>query len=467
MTDSKAAAVVPTNPLRLSVLERVLRVVAEIRPGEGVMAFVLFGGIFLLLVAYYCLKPARDGLLAVSGVGSVSKAELKAYTSFGQSLLLLALVPLYARVSSGHRRCGLFIRVSLFFLSHLLLFWLFQPGLIVGDMPFLGIAFYLWVGVFNVVMIAQFWSFAADLYSNEQGRRIFPLIALGSTSGATVGAWTANRLIGSGAFGTYTLLLVAALFLGASALLIFFADLCGVDEVGAGREAGETPSGETAASVQAFRLVFRHKYLAAIALLMLVLNWVNTNGESLLFGVLQGILRDGVTGLDGNPAAVERFIRDATTAFYANFFFWVNVCALILQALLVSRLLRYCGFALLLTLLPVTALISYSTMAFLPVLWMIKTMKIAENATNYSVNNTALQILWLPTTREMKYRGKAVTDTIFVRLGDGLAAVTMFIGINLLDLPMKQLFLLNIVLVGLWLSLAVFLVRENRRMVAC
>jgi AAA family ATP:ADP antiporter len=114
--------------------------------------------------------------------------------------------------------------------------------------------------------------------------------------------------------------------------------------------------------------------------------------------------------------------------------------------------------------LPVVALTSYSLMALIPSLMVIKVMKIAENATDYSVNNTAKQVLWLPTTREVKYKAKAAIDTLFVRFGDGLAALTVFALVTQLKLSVRAIFGLNIGLVAVWIILGVIIIRHHRKM---
>ncbi|MCG6898721.1 MAG: hypothetical protein LJE75_01830, partial [Gammaproteobacteria bacterium] len=150
------------------------------------------------------------------------------------------------------------------------------------------------------------------------------------------------------------------------------------------------------------------------------------------------------------------------TAFYGNFYFWVNIVALVLQAFVASRLLKYGGFAAILLILPVIALTSYTVMALLPVLAVVKVMKIAENATDYSLNNTSRHVLWLPVSSEMKFRGKPAIDTLYVRLGDGLAAVTVLVGVHMLLLSTKEFFVFNVILVLCWLVAGVLLVREHR-----
>jgi AAA family ATP:ADP antiporter len=114
--------------------------------------------------------------------------------------------------------------------------------------------------------------------------------------------------------------------------------------------------------------------------------------------------------------------------------------------------------------LPAIALLSQSAMAFLPVLLVVRVMKTAESATSYSINSTARQVLWLPATTEMKYKAKPAIETFFVRLGDGLAALTVLAGVRLYALATPPLFVFNVVLGALWLLLGIVVVREHQRL---
>jgi ATP:ADP antiporter, AAA family len=443
---------------RLSALERSLGIFTEVRAGEGPTGVWMLLSVFLVLAAYYFVKPARDGLLAVSPAGSLSETELKAYSSFAQSICLLMALPLYDRVAKSLPRRALVSVVTLFFAANLVVFWALQPGLLFDNVGYVGIAFYLWVGIFNVFIVAQFWSFAADLYSDEAGKRLFPLIAIGATSGAAAGAWIAKLLVA--VVGTYGILLVAALILGGSLVTMRAAE---ARETGAARR--DVGSAESRDASGGLRLVFHHKYLVATAALVLMLNWVNTNGENFLFGAVEQHLHDEVAARGiASGDATNAFIRDQTTRFYGDLFFWVNLIALVLQSLVASRMLRYGGFGAILLALPVISLTSYALMAIYPSLTMIRHMKIAENATDYSINNTAKQVLWLPTAVDMKYRAKAAIDTLFVRAGDGLAAATAFVATELLRVPLRALFAFNTILVVGWLGLAVVIVREHARL---
>ena len=449
----------------LSKKERFLSLFTDVKSGEGTTAIILFANVFLILLAYYFIKPLREGWIAVADVEGLSKMEVKAYSSFAQSIILLFVVGWYAKMAQKWDRVTLFTRATLFCISNMIIFWFLQPNFFIKGIPAMGIIYYLWVGMFSVFVVAQFWTFCADIYTDERGKRMLPFIAIGATSGAAFGSWLAGTLIDGGVIPTEALLLVAIVPLLISIFLMRAADK---------REAPDTQTAlanetdtNTAAQPSIWsgaRMVLFSKFLLLAALITMLSNWVNTNGENLLFGVIQDTLaadaqKQGITGDEATTA----FVRDGTTSFYGNFFFWVNIVALLLQAFVASRLLKYGGFAAILLVLPVIALTSYTLMALLPVLAVVKMMKIAENATDYSINNTSRHVLWLPVSSAMKFVGKPAIDTLYVRLGDGLAAITVLVGVQLLALSKSAFFGFNVALVLCWLVVGFLLVREHRR----
>ncbi len=454
----------------LSKTERFLRLFTEVKPGEGITALMMFANVFLILLAYYFIKPLREGWIAVSDIEGLSKMEVKAYSSFVQSILLLFIVGWYARLADRWDRVTLFTRATLFCISNMVIFWFLQPNFFFEQLPVSGIVYYLWVGMFGVFVVAQFWTFCADIYTDERGKRMLPFIAIGATSGAAAGSWLVDQLVDTGLVPTEALLLIATVPLVASIVLVRMVEQREGYSVRPENEAGRQAEKETGLSPgkaslwSGAKLVMASKFLLLAALVTLFTNWVNTNGENLLFRVIQEALaveaqQQGVA--DGQ--SMLKFVRDGTTAFYGNFYFWVNMVALLLQAFVASRLLKYGGFAAILLILPVIALMSYSVMALLPVLAVVKLMKIAENATDYSLNNTSRHVLWLPVSSAMKFRGKPAIDTLYVRLGDGLAAITVLVGVHLLMLSTQGFFVFNVMLVLCWLVAGVMLVKEHRR----
>src|SRR5687767_14993912 len=173
------------HPGRRPFIERLLSPVAEVRRDEAASALLMQLLVFLLLGAYYLMKTAREVLILTEG-----GAEVKSYSSAGQAVLLLLLVPAYGAFASRVSPVRLVTMVTLFFASHLLLF-----VVAIGAGLHVGIVFFLWVGIFNLMVVAQFWSLAADMYTEDQGRRLFPLIGVGASLGAWLGAVRAGALI--------------------------------------------------------------------------------------------------------------------------------------------------------------------------------------------------------------------------------------------------------------------------------
>ena len=449
--------------IRSNRLERFLRLFARVRPGEGLTSIMLVLNIFLILMAYYFIKPVREGWLSVSLFQGFTKLEVKAYSAFGQSILLLAVVPLYAMLAERWTRRQLILRTGLFFSATLLLFWCLQPGLLMSNVPFSGVGFYLFVGIFSVTLVAQFWAFASDVYGQERGKRLFPLVAVGASAGAALGSWIGESLIRLAWLDAFDLLLLALLPLGGALCLAMWTDRRGTygDPSEWTRSRWEEPAAPT--SEGAYQLIRRHRYLAGTALMVLVFSWIVASGDNILFGVVQATLEEKFSESAGDPEQLGQLIKNATTAFYGDLFFWINLIGLLLQAFVVSRLLRYGGFGLLLIATPLISLAAYVSMAIAPVLGIIKVMKVAENSSNYSVNNTARHMLWLPTTKAMLYQAKTAIDTLFVRLGDGLAALTVLIGTRVIPLEISDFIFINIGLIFIWIVVAWFLIREHRR----
>lgn len=434
-------------------LSRLLAPITEVRRGEAATALLLMVNVFLLLAAYYVIKPVREALILSHPGG----AEFKAYLGGAIAVALLGAVPAYARFSDRVPRLKLVVGVSLFFASHLVLFYLIgqsyreTPGLL------LALGFYVWVGVFNMMVVAQFWSYANDVYTEDQGKRLFPLIALGASVGAALGSKMAAALIPW--LGLFPMLLVGAL------TLLVCSGLFWAVERREGAKETVNPSvtaskGPGPSRQGAFQLVRSSRYLLGLALFALVLTLVNTNGEYLLSKLMKAAATDAVRQGQISAGAEGEFIGAA----YGDFFFAVNTLGVILQAFVVSRLVRMIGLGKALFVLPVVALCDAVAVAILPLLSVIRIGKIAENATDYSLNNTLRQMLWLVTSREEKYKAKQVVDTFMVRLGDVASALLVAVLVGGWAFSVRQFALVNALLVALWILVTLIVVREHRQL---
>lgn len=393
--------------------------------------------VFLLLTAYYLLKTAREPLILLHG-----GAEVKSYAAAGQAVLLLGFVQLYGAVARRVGRMRLLLGVYLFFAANLLLF----AALASAGVP-VAVPFYLWVGVYNYTSIAQFWGYASDVYTPEQGKRLFSVIGVGSSLGAVAGAHLAKLVV---PLGPQALMLGAAILLGVCCALLVWVNtrVEAPTPVQAKKEDAEPLSHESA-----FSLLMHDKYLILIAVLTLLINWCNSTGEYILDRTL-------LAAVGGKMPHAQAMIF--VGQFKAEYFEWVNIAGVALQLFAVSRILDKLGVRAALFFLPAVAFGGYALMLFAPVLSLIRLAKAAENSIDYSVQNTARQALYLVATRVEKYVGKIAVDSFFVRFGDVLSAVVVYVG-SKLALPTQVFAGINLMLILVWLFVVVLVGREHRR----
>jgi AAA family ATP:ADP antiporter len=427
----------PTIPPRTAV-ERLLGAFTDVRPGEGMTVLAMALNVFLILTAYYLIKPVREALVLSLQGG----AEIKSIASAGQALLLLVAVPAYGWLACRVPRLRLITSVTLFFCACLALFYV----LIKARVP-LAVPFFLWVGIFNLMIPAQFWAFANDIYSAAAGKRLFVIIAFGASAGAVFGSLLADEMIRF--VGVYEMLLLSAALLGATLSLVHYVSRR-EQEQNASAMAADQPLEEG----NAFGLVFRNRYLLLIALMLLLNNWVNSNGEYLLGRIVE----EAAAAADG--VSQDEFIA----AFYARYFGSVNLVGMLLQLFIVSRVIKYIGVPVALCLLPLITLGSYATIVAIPVLGVVRWAKTAENATDYSLQSTIKQVLYLPTSRTEKYKAKQAIDTFFVRAGDVCSAGLILVGTQVMSFGVAQFAVATMVLCCIWLLLATLAGLRFRRL---
>ncbi len=368
---------------------------------------------------------------------------MKSYAAAGQALLLVGVVRVYSEIARRFGRMKLLAIVYLFFVSNLLVF----AALARTPLP-IGVAFFLWVGVFNYTAIAQFWAFAADVYSPAQGKRLFAILGVGSSVGAVAGARFARALV---SFGPQVLMMVAAGILMVCVALLAFVERR-VQSVPA--TSAEVRHDEPLSHESPLHLLLRDRYLFLIAALTLLLNWVNSNGEYILDRTLLASV-DAAAAQGMAPAA---FVG----AFKADYFAWVNIAGVLMQLFLVSRIIGRLGVRDALLFLPAVALLGYGLILVAPVLAWIRVAKVAENSLDYSLQNTARQALYLVTSRVEKYVGKTLVDTLAVRLGDVLSACVVWLG-SRMAVSTQAFASLNLVLIVVWIGLVFAVGREHQR----
>jgi AAA family ATP:ADP antiporter len=429
---------VTDQPGRRSPLERFLGTFTEVRAGEGRTALLLALNIFLILMAYYVLKTVREALIL--GEGS---AELKTYMSAGQVVLLAFAVPYYARLVTRFSRHRLMNVVNLFFIACVAVFYLLAQA----QVP-LAIPYFLWIGIFNMMIVAQFWSFANDIYSKEEGERLFAIVGFGASLGAVVGARVADRLIEP--LGIYLLMVVGGAILVLQLLVTNRIDRREEGRHATAKAADKPAAKSTASKAGAFAMVFKTRYLLIMAIMLMLLNWVNTTGEYILGSIVKDTANQMLASGQHGGLTEEQMIGD----FYSKYFTAVNILGLLLQLFVVSRVVKYLGVPWAIMILPMISLGAYNVLAFFPMLGAVLAAKVLENSTDYSLNNTVRNMLFLPCTYEQKFSAKQAIDSFFVRMGDVLSALLVFVGTTYLSLHPRGFAAVNALIVVAWLVLA-------------
>jgi ATP:ADP antiporter, AAA family len=375
---------------------------SDVHEGEWHLVLLFFANLFLLLTAYYILKVIREPLILLGG-GAVSRS----YARGMQAGLLFLVIPVYSALANRVEPARLVKWIfGVFVLCLAVFFALGNAGVTVG------FAFFVWLGIFSTLSIAQFWSLANDIMTESEGKRLFPIIAAGGTIGGILGAQIAARAIEW--LHPFQLMLLAAALLAGCMLLTHKSHGAGLGH----RE--RVPDGPVQARDErgGFTLLVSDRYLLLIGLSVLFLNFVNTTGDF--------ILAEMVNARAQTVAVAAR--RHFIGAFYGDFQTWVSTLTAVIQIVVVGRVFKKVGVGGALLFLPLLAITGYGTAALVPLLGIVATVKVVENSTDYSLQNTIQQALFLPTSRDAKYKAKSAIDTFSVRLGDLVSTGLVFMG---------------------------------------
>ncbi|WP_083468380.1 NTP/NDP exchange transporter [Stenotrophomonas pictorum] len=365
---------------------------------------------FCLLTGYYLLRPVRDAMGASDDVLAVFPASLVQWAGHlgvslgdftlqvlftGTFLCMVLLQPVYGALVSRYPRRVFLPVMYLAFISCLLFFyWAFRE-----ELPGRGAAFFIWVAVFNLFAVSVFWSYMADVFSNQDAKKVYGYIGAGGTIGALTGPLVTRLLVEK--IGVGNLLLVSAAFLGACLFAILKLRKYALQREQRLRDSsGEQAMGGSV--LAGLKLVWSDPLLRALAVLM-------------FFGVGVGTL------LYNEQAAIaRRFFTDdaARTAYYANIDLAVNVLTIFVQVFLTRWLMRRYGIAPLLLLPALAILLGFSLLAASPLPLLVAVVQVMTRAGEFSLAKPARETLYTRVSRESRYKAKAVIDTVIYRGGD-------------------------------------------------
>jgi AAA family ATP:ADP antiporter len=410
----------------LNRLQRFLNVQAQ----EVQAIFWSFSYFFALLCGYYIVRPMRDEMGIAGGVENLQWLFSATFVA------MLAAVPLFGWVSSRFPRRRFLPYLYYFFIANLLVFFfLFQSDV---THAWVARAFFIWVSIFNLFVVSVFWSFMADLFSNEQAKRLFGFIAAGGTVGALVGPVLTTAL--AIPLGPTNLLLVSACFLLWAAFCVNRLISCtkrpdsGAVHRAAPADVEQAMGGGVFAGIQ---LVARSPYLLGICVLMLLFTTLAT----FLYFQQAQIIRDHFA----DPAA--------RTAVFAAMDLAVNTLAIVIQIFVTGRLVKWLGLAVTLALIPLLLGAGFAVLGCAPVLSVLVVVQVIRRAGNYAIMRPAREMLYVVLGREEKYKAKNFIDTVVYRGGDAVSA-WVYTGLRAVGFSLGSIAWLAVPVAGLWAWLA-------------
>jgi len=416
----------------MSVFVRLRRVIPA-TPQEQRAALWSFVYFFALLASYYVLRPIRDQMGIAGGVKNLPWLFTATF------ITLLIAQPIYGAVVARLPRAKFIPVVYHFFVVNLLVFWVLLNG--VSNTAVVARIFFVWLSVFNLFAVAVFWSVMADLFTSEQGKRLFGFIGAGGTAGALLGPTITIWL--SVPLGPVNLMLVAAALLEAAVFCVHRIEHARLGPVGP-QESEQTIGGGALAAIPALA---RSPYLMGVGLWVALLSYAAT-----IVYFEQAQLVSASVGSAGQQ-----------TRIFASIDLAVSVLTLATQILITGEVLKRLGTGLSAAALPAVYIVGFAFLGFAPSLIVVVIVQVLQRWMNFAIANPARQLYFTVVSREDKYKAKNLIDVVIYRGADALSG-WIFDTLQVLGLKLGAIALYSIPVVAGWfvLSLALGRTQEKR-----
>jgi AAA family ATP:ADP antiporter len=377
-------------------LFKLLRKAVDVRTGEVRAMLLGFAYYFLILSSYYVIRPIRDEFGAAGGIENLP------WMFTGTLITMLFANLLFSRIVAKLSRRRFIPIAYRFFIANLVGFLVLLELTSKANQIWVGRVFFVWTSVFNLFVVSVFWAFMVDVFTSDQGKRLFAFISIGGTLGAIVGALITAGLVQK--IGVVSLLLISAALLELSAQCARrFPTQEPKDPVGdSTREETPVGGGIWAGLVHNFK----SPYLLGISSYMM------------LYAITSTLLYFQQVGIAAQ-AFSDRALR---TAFFAKIDLLVNISTIVLQAFLTARLLKWLGLGVTLAMLPLLSVIGFVSMGVKPILVLLVVFLVLRRAANYAVARPAREVLFTVVSREDKYKAKNFIDTVVYRTADQIGA---------------------------------------------
>jgi AAA family ATP:ADP antiporter len=421
-------------------LKKLFAKVVDVKANEVRALWLSFVFFFVVLAGYYVIRPIRDNIGAQQFENLWWMFTVVLVTMIVANALFSAIVARMPR-----RR---FIPIAYrFFILNLIIFFVLMQFLPPGKQPWVDGCFFVWVSVFNLFATAIFWSFMTDLFTTEQGKRLFGFIAVGGSLGGILGPIITTSLIHYVSTGVLLLICAGMLELAARSIRFFPAEFRRQDSKSAEGATAEEPIGGK--FWDGVTHICKSPYLFGLFLFILLYTLTSTwtyfqQSDLTRFGFVD---------------------KAARTAFFAKLDLTVNTLTLVLQIFVTGRLMKFLGVTVTLLFMPVLSLFGFAAMGWAPVIAVLAAFQVARRASTFAFMRPAREVLFTVLRREDKYKSKSFIDTFGYRLGDWLGSQSYGALDHLTHLSFSMISYIGVVVVAAWCALGVWLGRKQRELV--
>jgi ATP:ADP antiporter, AAA family len=416
-------------------MKKLFAKIVDVKPNELRALLLGFLFHFLILTGYYIMRPIRDSIAAGN------RLETLPWMFTATLVAMLIANALFAAVVARMPRRKFIPLAYGFFIFNLALFFVLMRTCPPSQQVWIGRALYVWVSVFNLFNTAIFWAFMTDLFTNEQGKRLFGFIAVGGSLGGVLGPFITARYVQN--VGPANLLMVAALMFLAAGFLVRFFPSNFTHENKPVQEQQEEPIGGSIWS--GITHIAGSPYLLGLAASMLLYTTTSTWAYFQQSDLTRAALKDSA----------------ARTVFLAHLDIWVNSITVIIQIFLTGRLLKWFGVGFTLVAMPFVSMIGFGAMGIAPSLSLLAFFQVARRVAAYALMRPSREILFTVLRREDKYKVKSVTDTLGYRSGDQIGAWS-YDGLHALGLDLAKISFVAVPVVAGWCGLSLWLARKQR-----
>jgi len=378
---------------------QLLRRLVVLQPGEAPALLASFATLLCTFSSYTILRPVRDAMGVTSGLEKIP------YLFWGVFVVMLLLQPVYGWLTSRYPRRVFLPWVYGFFALNLMGFYVWFH--LQADHTWIARTYFVWVSVFNLFVVAAFWSLMADVFTREQAGRVFGFIWAGASTGGLIGPVIAHEL--AVPLGAINLLPISAglLLLSLVSMWQIFRwqrhqRVEGPAAAASAAEPARTEAALGGGMFAAFTQVVRSPYLLGIAAFVLLMTWIST----FLYLEQQSFVAKVFTSAD------ER------TRFFAGIDFWVQAASLVGQLLLFGRLFKWVGLRVMLAAVPLIMTAGYAIFALAPRFMVLVVVYAVRRVGDYALTRPCRDALYTVVSREEKYKAKSLIDTFVYRGGD-------------------------------------------------